>query len=65
MEVPGLTNEMKEHLTNHLTYPATKSDIVKACQNMSEFNNKEKEWFVKNLPEGNYKNAEDVMRIFG
>ena len=53
-------DETIDHLKNHVTYPATKDDLVKACNNMSDVPEKDKIWFMENLPEGTYENAATV-----
>ncbi len=50
-----------EHLKNHVEYPATKSDIMTACNNLSDVPQADKDWFEKNLPDRTYKNAEEVL----
>ncbi len=50
-----------EHLKNHVEYPATKNDIVTACNNLSDIPQADKEWFEKNLPDRTYNNAEEVL----
>jgi len=50
-----------EHLKNHVEYPATKNDIVTACNNLSDVPQADKDWFEKNLPDRTYKNAEEVL----
>lgn len=52
-----------EHLKNHVEYPATKSDIVTACNNLSDVPQADKDWFEKNLPDRTYKNAEEVLTV--
>lgn len=54
-----------EHLTEHQTYPATKTELVKQCNELSDFSADDKEWFMKNLPEGTYNSAEDVTGALG
>src|SRR5262249_44343944 len=49
------------HLKTHVKYPATKADLVKACADSNEFTAGEKKWFESNLPDGNYKSADDVI----
>lgn len=54
-----------DHLKNHQTYPATKDDLVKECNELSDFSAEDKDWFMKNLPEGTYKSADDVIGALG
>ena len=53
-------NEVMEHLNGHVDYPATKQEIMKACEDMSDVPLKDKDWVMKNLPEKTYMNAGDV-----
>ena len=54
-----------DHLRNHQMYPATKDELVKECNELSDFSNRDKKWFIDNLPEGNYKSAGQVIRTLG
>lgn len=54
-----------EHLMKHQSYPATKADLVKECNELSDFSAGDKEWFTNNLPEGMYNSAEEVMDALG
>jgi hypothetical protein len=49
------------HLKNHVTYPASRAQVVAACNNMSDSDPANKEFVMKNLPEGNYRNAGEVL----
>lgn len=49
------------HLKQHQTYPATKKQLVEACNKLDDFSMDDKKWFEENLPEGTYKSAEEVM----
>ena len=49
------------HAKAHVTYPTTAKALVEACNNFSDVPKAEKEWFEKNLPEGTYNSAKDVM----
>ncbi len=48
-----------DHL-DHVSYPATKEELVKACDNMSDVPEEGKKWFMDNLPGGTYQNSGDV-----
>lgn len=50
------------HLKTHQTYPATKADLVAACNGLSDFSEEDKKMFSDTLPEGTYNTAEDVMK---
>jgi len=57
-----------DHLKTHQKYPATKAELVAECDNLSDFSEEDKKWFMENLPaepEGGYKSAEDVMKALG
>ena len=49
------------HLKNHVKYPASRAQVVQACNDMSDVPAPDKEWVQKNLPEGTYRNATDVV----
>ncbi len=50
-----------EHL-NHVDYPASKKDLVDACNEMSDVSEKDKKWFMENLPDKDYSNAGEVKQ---
>lgn len=54
-----------DHLKTHQTYPATKEDLVKECNELADFSEDDKSWFMKTLPEGTYNSADDVMGALG
>jgi hypothetical protein len=56
---------MKTHLSEHIKYPATKADILKACNDASDVSADDKAAFTASLPEGTYKSADDVMKALG
>jgi hypothetical protein len=51
----------KAHLQDHVKYPATRAEILKACADTPEFTAGEKKWCEQNLPEGTYKSADEVV----
>ncbi len=53
------------HLKEHQTYPASKEELVKACNELSDFSEKDKKWFEQNLPERTYHSPEEVMNALG
>jgi len=53
------------HLKTHQEYPATKADLVKACMELSDFSDEDKQWFSNNLPDRTYKSAEEVIEALG
>ena len=50
----------KKHLAEHVTYPATREQILAACANTPEFTAGEKRWLSDNLPEGTYESTDKV-----
>ena len=54
-----------DHFKQHQTYPATKEELAKECNELSDFSAEDKQWFMKNLPEGTYNSADDVIGALG
>jgi hypothetical protein len=54
--------EVKTHIREHLSYPASKQQLIQACNDMSDVPKSDKEWFENNLPEGNYQTADEVIK---
>lgn len=54
-----------DHLKTHQKYPATKTELVAECDNLSDFSEEDKKEFSEKLPDGNYESAEDVMKALG
>ena len=54
-----------DHLKNHQSYPATKEDLVKECNGLSDFSDEDKEWFKTHLMDKTYKSANEVMEVLG
>ncbi len=51
-----------DHLKKHVTYPATRQEILAACATTTEFTGGENAWFSTALPEGTYKTADEVIQ---
>lgn len=49
------------HLSEHVKYPVSRGELLKACADTPEFTAGEKKWFEANLPEGTYKSADDAI----
>jgi len=49
------------HLKNHVKYPANREQVVAACNNMSDAPTDDRDWVSKNLPDGTYQNADQVV----
>jgi hypothetical protein len=56
---------VREHLTKHQSYPATKTALVASCNNLMDFSADDKKWFAESLPDGTYASAADVMKVLG
>ncbi|OGE84101.1 MAG: hypothetical protein A2846_01635 [Candidatus Doudnabacteria bacterium RIFCSPHIGHO2_01_FULL_49_9] len=56
---------VKSHLMEHATYPATKADLVAHCNGLSDFSDEDKKEFADKLPEGTYNSAEEVTTALG
>jgi anti-sigma factor RsiW len=59
------SGKLTSHLQAHVTYPATRAQVLAACKQMMEFTAGEKAWFAARLPEGNYQNAGEVLKAIG
>ena len=59
------TQGAMEHLRSHQNYPASKADLVAACNNLSDFSEEDKQEFENSLPEGTYNSAEEVSKALG
>lgn len=62
MEItPALREKFNEHVGQHVDkWPASKDDLVTACNNLSEFNSEEKQWFSDTLPQKSYNSPDEV-----
>ncbi len=55
-------NEELDHFRKDIVYPASKKEIVEACNQMSDVSAEDKEWFEKNMPEWSFRNADLVIQ---
>ncbi len=51
-----------KHLREHIKWPATKQELADACNKMSDIAEEDRETFRKNLPDGTYKDADEVAK---
>src|SRR5438067_11583908 len=51
-----------EHIKHHIKYPANKTQVMAACNNMSDVPTIDKDFVAKSLPESNYKGPEDGVK---
>lgn len=56
----GAFAESLQHLKNHVEYPASRDDVIQAC-NMAEVPEDDRDWFANSLPTGTYNGADDVL----
>ncbi len=57
----SVVKSVLEHAKKHVTYPASKKDLMEACNNFSDVPAAEKNWFNNNLPDRTYKSANEVV----
>lgn len=53
------------HLREHQEYPATRGELVATCNELADFSEEDKKWFMENLPEGTYNSADEVIAALG
>lgn len=54
--------KVTQHLKEHQTYPATRAQLLAACNDLVDFSAGEKRWYADHLPEGTYKSAAEVLK---
>lgn len=59
------TKDAVEHLKTHQSYPATKAELIAECDNLSDFSEEDKKWFMEHLTKESYETAKDVMDDLG
>ncbi len=57
--------EVLSHIENDIMYPASKDELVSACDEMSDVPPDERRWFMESLPSGIYENAGEVKQMLG
>ena len=57
--------KLTQHLEEHQTYPATRAQLLAACNDLVDFSGGEKRWYAEHLPEGTYKSAAEVLKAVG
>lgn len=57
--------EVRQHVLNDVDYPASKAQLVEACEGMSDVPVEDKQWFEETLPDGTYSSADDVLKALG
>jgi hypothetical protein len=56
---------LRDHITKHVKYPASKQDLVGACKGMKEVKADDKKWFAETLADKTYDTAEEVILAVG
>jgi hypothetical protein len=59
------TKKLTQHLKEHQAYPATRAQLLAACNDLVDFSAGEKRWYADHLPEGTYKSAAEVLKAIG
>ena len=54
-----------DHLKTHQSYPATRKELIKECNDLADFSEKDKKWFINHLPERTYDSAGEVIETLG
>lgn len=62
--MPAQMDKTLEHLS-HVDYPASKQDLVEACNKMSDVSEEEKKWFEQTLPDRSYNSADEAKEALG
>ncbi len=57
--------KLVQHMQEHVSYPASRADVLAACASTPEFSAEEKQWTADNLPEGSYTDADAVVAALG
>lgn len=52
-------------LIGHVTYPATKEEIINAFRGFAGISREDTDWLIKNLPGKTYEDDKDAMRSLG
>ncbi|EKD84656.1 MAG: hypothetical protein ACD_38C00179G0003 [uncultured bacterium] len=52
--------EAVKHIDEHVMYPASKGDILAACNEMTEVPEEEKKWVSDRLPDKTYQSPQEV-----
>ena len=61
VKTPSVLQAVLMHAKAHVKYPASKKDLLEACNNFSDVPGAEKDWVADNLPAKAYKSASEVM----
>lgn len=62
MDDAAMKKEVMSHVDSDVSYPASKDDLVKACNDMSDVSEGGKKWFMDNLPDKEYLSPGEVKQ---
>lgn len=65
MDDAAMKKEVMSHIDNDVSYPASKDDLVKACNGMSDVSGEDKKWFMEKLPDQQYQSPDEVKQALG
>ena len=54
-----------DHLKSHQSYPATRAELVRECNNLADYSAEDKKWFMDHLSEGTYNSPDEVAKALG
>lgn len=54
--------EVMSHIDSDVEYPASKDDLVKACDGMSDVSEGSRKWFMENLPDKIFNGPDEVKQ---
>ena len=58
------SGELMTHIREHIVkWPATRDEIVTACNNLEHVPEHERKFVTENLPEDTYANPEEVTKV--
>ncbi len=55
------TKDALEHIKDHQTYPASKKELVAACDDLSDFSAEDKAYFISHITRDTYNSADEVL----
>jgi hypothetical protein len=50
-----------EHIKDHQKYPASKKELIAACDDLSDFSAEDKAYFVTHITRDKYNSADEVL----
>ena len=62
---PSDPAKVRDHLANHVTWPASRASVLGGCKGTGEFSPAEEAWVEQNLPDRSYAGADEVVAVLG